>query len=101
MPVYGCFNADLEAGNQRETAEIVIIDDHDRTPLLSRDTADALKVIKIGYDVGLNTVNSSKGFFFSSILDQNGDLFSSVGKKFEGPENKIGIDADATPLKPP
>ena len=45
------------------TAEIVIVDDHDQTPLLSRDTADALKVIKIGYDVGLNTVNSSKGFF--------------------------------------
>ena len=52
LPVYECFNADSEARNQRETAEIVIIDDHDRTPILSSDTAYALKVIEIGYDVG-------------------------------------------------
>ena len=69
MPVNGCFNADLEAGNQRETAKIVIIDDHDRTPLQRRDTAYALKVIQIGYDVGVNTVHSPKGIF-SSILHQ-------------------------------
>ena len=39
LPVYGCFNADLEAENQRATAEKVIFDDHDRTPLLSRENS--------------------------------------------------------------
>ena len=99
LPVYGCFNAELEAGNQRATAEIIIIDDHDRTPLLSRDTAHALKVIKIGYNVGVNTVHSPKGIY-GSILDQYEDLFSGVGK-FKGPEIKIGIDTNVTPVCQP
>ena len=84
MPLYGCFNAELEAGNQQPTAEMVIIDDYDRASLLSRDTANVLKVIKTGYEVGVHMVHPFKGIY-GSILDQYADIFSSVGK-FKGSE---------------
>ena len=79
MPLYGCFNAQLEAGNQQATAEMVLIDDYDRASLLSRDTANVLKVIKTSYDIRVNVVHSFKGIY-GSILDQYADLSSGVGK---------------------
>ena len=38
-----------------------------------------LKVIKTGYDVGVNMVHPFKGIY-GSILDQYADLFSGVEK---------------------
>ena len=46
---------------------------------MSRDTANVLKVIKTGYDVGVNMVHPFKGIY-GSILDQYADLFSGVEK---------------------
>ena len=92
LDLFGCFNAELEAGNQWGTAEIIIINDRDQTSLLSNDTSHALKLIKIGYNVGVNSLdsNTSNVSNYGSLLDNYKNLFSGVGK-FKGPDIKIGI----------
>ena len=47
LDLLGCFNAELEAGNQRATTEIIIINDRDQTSLLSNDTSHALKLMYV------------------------------------------------------
>ena len=102
LDLFGCFNAELEAGNQRATAEIIIINDRDQTSLLSNDTSHALKLIKIGYNVGVNSLdsNTSSVSNYGSLLDNYKNLFSGVGK-FKGPDIKIGIDPNVAPVCQP
>ena len=95
LSVYGCFNAEIEAGSQNVKAEFIIINECKQPSLLGLETARQLGVLKIGIDV--NNVSTGD---YASVLEEYKDLFDGVGK-FTGPAIKIGIDPSVAPVAQP
>ena len=98
LPTLGTFKANVKAGVREAECEFVVVDCKAET-LLSRESSEALGLLKIGYDV--NAVEATcDDTYCKEILQKYPGIGDGVGKRTDR-QVSLHIDRDVTPAAQP
>jgi len=92
LQTVGCFEAEIEAGDQKLQADFIVIEEKGQ-PLLGRETAVNLGLLKIG--IGVNAISSTE-----KIVDDYQSVFTGIGK-LQGRQVKLSVDPQVKPVAQP
>ena len=92
LEIVGCFTAEVKAGTQCTTADFVVIKEKGE-PLMSKETAQTLGVLRIGLNV--NTVNS-----YNDLKEEFKPVFEGIGK-LRDRQIELQINPEVKPVAQP